>query len=152
MDTFISSNPAWLQAAFGGVLIGLASWLLLASIGRVAGVSGIAAGALVADSGDDRSERAWRVAFIVGLVVAGAAASMLLPSPPMAARSFFVLMAAGLLVGFGTILGSGCTSGHGVCGMGRGSLRSLIATLVFMAFGALTVFLLAAFGYRAIGV
>jgi uncharacterized protein len=152
MSAFFSSFPDWFQATAGGILIGLASWLLLAAMGRVAGVSGIAASVLVPDSGDDRTERAWRVAFLVGLVSTGAAASSLLPTPPIAVRPFAGLMVAGLLVGFGTVLGSGCTSGHGVCGIGRGSLRSIVATLVFMVVGALTVFLLAAFRNSLVGV
>jgi uncharacterized protein len=130
----------FLQAGAGGVLIGLASWLLLASLGRVAGISGIAAGALVPTQGAQAGERAWRWAFVAGLVVVGAAMAALLNTPTVATRSFPLLVAAGLLVGFGTVLGSGCTSGHGVCGLGRRSVRSLVATLVFMGAGVVTVF------------
>ena len=131
----------FLQSLIGGVLIGLASWLLLFSLGRVAGISGIVGGLL----GRERAsaeERNWRWAFIFGLMVAGVLAmawtgQAALPAP--ASRSPWLLAAAGLLVGFGTILGSGCTSGHGVCGLGRRSARSLVATLVFMGFGVATV-------------
>jgi uncharacterized protein len=131
----------FLQSLFGGVLIGLASWLLLATLGRVAGISGIVGGLL----GRERAsadERNWRWAFIFGLMVAGVLAmawSGQPAIPPLALRSPWLLAAAGLLVGFGTVLGSGCTSGHGVCGLGRRSARSLVATLVFMGFGVATV-------------
>lgn len=124
-----------LQSALGGVLIGLASWLLLASLGRVAGISGIAAGALVPQPGD----AAWRWMFLAGLMLGGAATASWLQPPVTALRPLALLVGAGLLVGFGTVLGSGCTSGHGVCGLGRRSLRSLVATGVFMGTGAATV-------------
>lgn len=131
----------FLQSLMGGVLIGLASWLLLFTLGRVAGISGIAGGLL----GKERAsaeERNWRWAFIFGLMVTGVLAmgwSGQAALPAIAPRSPWLLGAAGLLVGFGTILGSGCTSGHGVCGMGRRSVRSLAATLMFMAMGVATV-------------
>ena len=133
----------FLQAAVGGVLIGLASWLLLASLGRVAGISGIAAGALVQPLGAPAGERLWRWAFVAGLVVAGGVAAALLNTPTIATRPWPLLVVAGLLVGFGTVLGSGCTSGHGVCGLGRRSVRSLVATLCFMSAGAVTVWVMA---------
>lgn len=129
----------FLQAGVGGILIGLASWLLLASLGRVAGISGIAAGALVPSQSAQAGERAWRWAFVAGLVVVGAAMAALLNTPTVATRPVPLLVAAGLLVSFGTVLGSGCTSGHGVCGLGRRSVRSLVATLVFMGAGVVTV-------------
>jgi uncharacterized membrane protein YedE/YeeE len=120
----------------GGVLIGLAASLLLIGAGRIAGVSGIVAGAFSSAP----AERDWRVAFLAGLVAAGFAAALLapaaiLPSP----RPLLWLAASGLLVGVGTRLGSGCTSGHGVCGTSRLSPRSLAATAIFVAFGMLTV-------------
>ena len=124
----------FLQAALGGVVIGLACWLLLAALGRVAGISGIVAGALSPQPG----ERAWRWAFLAGLVGVGAVLTR--DMPVLASPSWAVLVAAGLLVGIGTVLGSGCTSGHGVCGLGRRSARSLVATLVFMGCGFATVF------------
>ncbi len=131
----------FLQSLIGGVFIGLASWLLLFSLGRVAGISGIVGGLLGRERAN-AEERNWRWAFIFGLMVAGVLAMAWTGQaalPALAPRSPWLLAAAGLLVGFGTILGSGCTSGHGVCGMGRRSARSLVATLVFMGFGVATV-------------
>ena len=136
-----SSVIAALQAAGGGILIGLASWLLLVALGRIAGVSGIAAAALVPMSADDKANWAWRIAFIVGLVLGGALASAWLMPPVQMLRPAWLLVGAGLLVGVGTVLGSGCTSGHGVCGLGRRSGRSLAATAVFMGVGFVTTFL-----------
>jgi uncharacterized protein len=139
-------NSGWqfahpfVQAALGGILIGLASWLLLASLGRVAGISGIAAGALAPAKGAPAEETAWRWAFLVGLVGMGALVTSYMHVPVIAARPYTLLVIAGLLVGFGTVLGSGCTSGHGVCGLGRRSVRSLVATLVFMGVAMATVF------------
>lgn len=127
-----------LQAALGGLIIGLASWLLLASLGQVAGISGIAASLLPSDQAGAAVERLWRVAFLAGLVIAGGAMALALPAPALPMRPWPVLAAGGLLVGFGTVLGSGCTSGHGVCGLGRRSPRSLAATLCFMAAGFAT--------------
>ncbi|WP_049421344.1 YeeE/YedE family protein [Stenotrophomonas maltophilia] len=136
-------NLPWTAVA-GGALIGAAAVLLLATVGRVAGISGIAAGSLRAAEG----ERGWRWAFLLGLL---AAAGLVLwwqalpeASPRVLLRDAlpaWQLICAGLLVGFGTRLGSGCTSGHGVCGMARGSKRSLLAVLVFMACAMLTTFL-----------
>jgi uncharacterized protein len=131
----------FLQAGVGGILIGLACWLLLVSLGRIAGISGIASGALIPTQGALAGERAWRWAFIVGLVAVGAAATWLFNTPVVTTRPLALLVVAGLLVGFGTVMGSGCTSGHGVCGLGRRSVRSLVATLVFMGVGVATVLL-----------
>lgn len=124
-------TTTWLMALAGGVLIGLAATLLLWLNGRVAGVSGILAGVVF----PRRGEAAWRVAFLAGLVLAGGVSITLLPemATPREGFSPLLLVAAGLLVGFGTSLGNGCTSGHGVCGLGRLSLRSLVAVLTFMA-------------------
>ena len=135
-----ANSLAALQALGGGILVGLASWLLLASLGRVAGISGIAASALAPAATDSHSDTLWRWAFLLGLVSGGAAATAWLHPAMLAARPAWVLIAAGLLVGVGTVLGSGCTSGHGVCGIGRRSRRSLVATLVFMGSGFATVF------------
>lgn len=122
----------------GGILIGCAAVLLLLLNGRIAGISGILGGAFSTRG----SERWWRGAFIFGLI-AGAALYSLLVGPlrinPVASAPTLVL--AGLLVGFGTRLGSGCTSGHGVCGLARRSPRSLIATATFIGFAILTVYL-----------
>ncbi|MEY2954176.1 MAG: hypothetical protein RLZZ401_2263 [Pseudomonadota bacterium] len=133
----MTSLHPYLQALLGGALIGLASWLLLAALGRIAGISGIAYGAFSAAP----EESGWRWAFLLGLVAGGAAASAIWPIPALSMRSPWVLMTAGLLVGLGTVLGSGCTSGHGVCGLGRRSLRSLVATGTFMGTGFATVFI-----------
>ena len=123
----------------GGVLIGLAASLLLIGYGRVAGVSGIAGNLLLGKPGD----RAWRGAFLLGLLLAGALVAWLMPEAVgTSPRSLASIAAAGLLVGVGTRLGSGCTSGHGVCGLSRLSPRSLVATLAFMLSGVVTVTLL----------
>ncbi|MEN9886854.1 MAG: hypothetical protein RL758_1432 [Pseudomonadota bacterium] len=123
---------ALLKPLVGGVLIGLASWLVLAALGRVTGISGIASAVLMGEKGS-----AWRWAFLAGLVLGGALFAWLLHTPLQAMRSPVLLGAAGLLVGFGTVWGSGCTSGHGVCGLGRLSARSLVSVLAFMATGVL---------------
>ncbi len=125
------------SAVLGGALIGLAAVLLMLLNGRIAGVSGILGDALSRGIADGP----WRIAFLAGLVAAplllGAAGDPL-PAPLMPA-SWAVVVAAGLLVGFGTRLGGGCTSGHGVCGMARLSPRSIAATLAFMATAMLVV-------------
>lgn len=125
-------------ALVGGALIGLSASILLFTHGKVAGISGLYAGALRSDSPD----RKMRIAFIVGLVAAGVVLRLL--SPRLFASSWTPSLAlalvAGLVVGVGTRLGGGCTSGHGVCGLSRLSMRSLVATVTFMAFGFLTVF------------
>jgi uncharacterized protein len=139
MNSSLLGLHPFVQSALGGILIGLASWLLLASLGRVAGISGIAVGAFMPTKGAPREETTWRWAFVVGLVGVGAIAASLLHIPAIATRPLPLLIVAGLLVGFGTVLGSGCTSGHGVCGIGRRSVRSLVATLVFMGAGIATV-------------
>ncbi len=124
------------SALAGGALIGLAASVLLLTNGRVAGVSGMLGG-LIAPV---RGEVAWRAAFLVGLVGAGAVLALLSPGQFGASpRGLPVVGLAGILVGIGTRLGNGCTSGHGVCGLSRRSPRSLVATLTFMATGALTV-------------
>jgi uncharacterized protein len=145
METGWQFAHPFVQAAMGGVMIGLASWLLLASLGRVAGISGIAAGVLSPAKGMTADETTWRWAFLLGLVGMGAVVANYMHVPVIAARPYTLLVIAGLLVGFGTVLGSGCTSGHGVCGMGRRSLRSLVATLVFMGAGIATVLIVSLF-------
>ncbi|RDI97169.1 YeeE/YedE family protein [Dyella solisilvae] len=129
----------WLLAAIGGVLIGLAAVVLMAALGRIAGISGIASGLLAGAAAGDRG---WRVAFVAGLVAAPLLLLLVrgdsgIGSPQVA---WPWMVAAGLLVGFGTRLGGGCTSGHGVCGMARLSPRSLLATVVFIVFGVITVY------------
>lgn len=125
-----------LPPLLGGVLIGIASALLMLLNGRVAGISGIFAGALT----EPRGEREWRVAFALGLVAGGFVLLVALPSAFTATpASLPLVVVAGLLVGFGTRLGSGCTSGHGVCGLSRFSPRSLVATLTFIGAGMASV-------------
>jgi uncharacterized membrane protein YedE/YeeE len=127
-----------LSATIGGLLIGLAVALLLFANGRVAGISGILGQAMWPAAGE---ERGWRIAFIAGLPIGAAIVSRLVgPLETQIEASVPVLVLAGLFVGFGTRLGNGCTSGHGVCGMSRGSHRSIAATLAFMAVAGATVF------------
>ena len=122
----------------GGILIGVAAAMLLLLNGRIAGVSGIVGGLLAPQRGD----LAWRVAFVLGLLIAPAAFTLFGKAPlPRIDAGWGALIVAGLLVGVGTSYASGCTSGHGVCGLSRLSPRSLVATLAFMAAGMLTVFL-----------
>lgn len=125
----------------GGLLIGLAAILMLVANGRVLGVSGIFNGIFLNNTPGDRG---WRLAFLIGMLMAGLAMSFALPGSiaPTPLRSLGATAVAGLIVGVGTQLGSGCTSGHGVCGIGRGSKRSIVATITFMATGILTVTLI----------
>lgn len=128
----------WLLASLGGVLIGAAAVLLMGALGRIAGISGIAGGLIRRGTADRR----WRLAFVLGLLAAPLLLWLLHGDSGIGApRVGLVWMAlAGLLVGFGTGIGSGCTSGHGVCGIARLSPRSLLATAVFMGFGIATVY------------
>ena len=127
-------------AVGGGLLIGTAAGLFLLLSGRIAGVSGMAATALGIGGNTPRSHA---VAFIIGLPIGATLITWLVRSPDVIVTSSpWILIAAGLLVGFGTRLGSGCTSGHGVCGIGRLSSRSMFATATFMLTGAATVFTL----------
>ena len=131
------ANFTPLSAAIGGALIGLAAVLLMLLAGRVAGISGILGATLGLGTGD----RAWRLAFIAGLILAPVAtmlAGYAVPAPQMPA-SWLLIVAAGLLVGFGARLGGGCTSGHGVCGIARLSKRSIVATVVFMGAAVIMV-------------
>ena len=121
----------------GGILIGIAATLFLLLGGRVAGISGIVGGLLNLR----RSDIAWRAAFVVGLLVAPLAYMTVAQLPKLRVDAGFgTLVVAGMLVGIGTRLGSGCTSGHGVCGVSRLSPRSLVATAAFMATGFATVY------------
>jgi uncharacterized membrane protein YedE/YeeE len=127
------------SAALGGALIGLATAVLLLANGRIAGVSGIIGQTLWPAAGESRG---WRIAFILGLPLGAAVVSLFSGGlTTQIAASPMVLIVAGMLVGFGTRLGSGCTSGHGICGMSRGSPRSIVATLTFMAAGGACVFI-----------
>ncbi|HEV3009857.1 MAG TPA: YeeE/YedE family protein [Burkholderiales bacterium] len=130
------NNFTPVSALAGGVLIGLASvWLLVAN-GRIAGVSGILHGLFAQPPGD----RPWRAAFIAGLILAGFAWRLVADLNPRQDFGPGWAAIAGALVGFGTRIGGGCTSGHGVCGLGRFSLRSLVAVMVFMAAGMAATF------------
>ena len=125
-----------INGLFGGLLIGLAATLLLWSIGRIAGISGILNG--IADAAGDRG---WRIAFLAGMMIAGAIVMQFAPSPArIQTGATPLLLAAGFLVGIGTRMGNGCTSGHGVCGLGRLSWRSAAAVATFMAAGMATVY------------
>ena len=127
------------SSLFGGMLIGLAAALFVLLNGRIAGISGVMGGLLTPVRGDVM----WRVAFVGGIVVAPLAYSIFLTLPPVQIDAdYAALVAAGLLVGVGTRYGAGCTSGHGVCGLSRLSLRSLAATAMFMGAGFATVFVL----------
>ena len=131
-------SPA--TALAGGVMIGVAAALLFWLNGRVAGVSGIVDRVLAARAGDVD----WRIAFIAALIGGGALGFAFVPgsTPHPAVGGWSLLVLAGLLVGIGTSYGSGCTSGHGVCGLARRSARSLVATLTFMVMGVVAVFML----------
>lgn len=127
-----------MSSALGGALIGLSAATLFGVAGRIAGISGITGGLFSAGAGD----RAWRVAFAIGLFAGGLAFFNLMPErfgPSQSGASMFRLIGAGLLVGVGTQLGGGCTSGHGVCGLSRVSKRSIVATSLFMATAMITV-------------
>ncbi len=130
----------WMIAAAGGILIGLSATLLLWLNGRIAGVSGILGGVLFPRAG----EVSWRILFLLGLVAAAGLYMTFVPGAPVPRTEFprAGLVAAGLLVGFGTRMGNGCTSGHGVCGLGRFSLRSLAAVMTFMATAIATTFVI----------
>jgi hypothetical protein len=128
------------SAAVGGALIGLAAMLLMLFNGRIAGISGIADGLVNPRIHD----RLWRLTFIIGLVAAPLAAALVgygVPMPRMPAN-YAIIVVAGLLVGFGTRLGNGCTSGHGICGIARLSPRSITATGVFMIAAIIVVALM----------
>jgi uncharacterized membrane protein YedE/YeeE len=129
----------WLQALAGGLCIGLAATLLFGGSGRIAGISGILGGALERPRGDTE----WRWLFLAAMIGGAALHAWIEPGvvEPRTGFPVFALLIAGVLVGIGTRLGSGCTSGHGVCGVARFSPRSIAATLVFMGAGMLTVWL-----------
>ncbi len=131
------ANFTPLTAAIGGALIGFSSVLLMLFTGRIAGISGIFSGLLNLSSED----KSWRVAFIAGLILAPLIAGAIgygMATPKLPA-SWVIISVAGVLVGFGTRLGGGCTSGHGICGISRLSTRSIVATVVFMTTAVITV-------------
>ncbi len=129
-----------ISASIGGILIGLSAAVMLLVDGKIAGISGILGGVLKPTKGDT----SWRVCFLAGLLAGGLLLRLVLPSAFDFGiiRPYPLLVIAGLLVGFGTRLGSGCTSGHGVCGVSRLSPRSIVATGTFIFTGAATVYLL----------
>ena len=131
-------NSTWWTALAGGALIGAAGSFLFLTHGRVAGISGIL-GSLLPPVARDLD---WRLAFVGGLVLAGVVAALVAPAAIGASvRSPITVVVAGLLVGYGTRWGSGCTSGHGVCGLSRLSMRSLAAVITFMLTGGITAYL-----------
>jgi uncharacterized membrane protein YedE/YeeE len=125
-------------AGLGGILIGLASWLLWWGLGRITGISGIASETMAAPTQPDT----WRWAFLAGLIIGGCLLGQGLEIPTLPTRPLYLLIPAGLLVGIGTVWGSGCTSGHGVCGLGRLSVRSFTSVAIFMGTGMLAVTLM----------
>ncbi|ELB2201331.1 YeeE/YedE family protein [Vibrio parahaemolyticus] len=126
------------ESLFGGILLGISATILLLVNGKIAGISGIMNGIMSPKKGD----YSWRLLFAVGMIAGGLISVVMLgvAVPSTANLSLGMVIAAGLLVGIGTRLGNGCTSGHGICGMGRLSKRSIVATCVFMAVAGLTVF------------
>lgn len=127
---------------FGGVLIGLSAVMLMAFKGRIAGISGVLGG-LLPFSNVPKDQISWRLAFVLGLLLSSAIYGVFWQMPESVIDSGYpLLIVAGLLVGFGTRMGSGCTSGHAVCGIGRLSIRSIAATLSFMVSGFVTAYLL----------
>lgn len=132
-----SNFTPWISLA-GGLMIGLSTALFILFNGRIAGISGIVGGLLNPTRGDV----AWRIAFLAGLVISPLVFALAAPLPELQVdASYPVLLIAGLLVGIGTRYGSGCTSGHGVCGLSRRSPRSMVATLAFMFAGFVTVYI-----------
>ena len=124
---------------FGGILIGSAAWILILFCGRIAGISGIIGGMLSPGT----SDRGWRLAFLIGIIASPVLYGLVHPLPASeVSASWPIVIIAGLLVGIGTRYGSGCTSGHGVCGLSRLSPRSLVATLTFMGVAFITVWLM----------
>lgn len=135
MDSWTSTPFEPWAGLTGGLLIGIAVVFLLLAIGRIAGISGISAGALTRQG----HERHWRLAFLCGMLLAPIVYALVVgPFPVQTQVNSGWMVLAGLLVGFGTRLGSGCTSGHGVAGLARLSLRSTVATLVFFGAAVLT--------------
>ena len=142
IEAFPYAQP--LHGLVGGILIGLAAAMMLLGAGRIAGVSGIAARATGLADGDMAMTSAW--GFLVGLPLGAAVIALATDWRPAEFASWPVLIVAGLIVGIGTRMGSGCTSGHGVCGVSRFSQRSMIATATFIAAGIATVFILSRIG------
>lgn len=140
MDIVVNVD-SWIRAAVGGAMIGIAAALMFGLNGRIAGVSGVLGGLLFDRKAGDTP---WRSLFLAGLVLGALLMGALRPDLAQSAlqTGWVGMIAAGLIVGFGTRMGSGCTSGHGVCGIARLSRRSILATCTFMAAGFATVFVL----------
>lgn len=135
ISAFPHAQPV--EGLIGGLMIGIAAAIMLLGLGRIAGVSGLAARATgLADSG---APRTIAIAFVIGLPLGALVISLLTGEVPARFPSIGLLLIAGVIVGFGTRLGTGCTSGHGVCGVSRLSPRSILATVLFMASGFATV-------------
>ena len=134
-----SMNPDFINATIGGVMIACSVIIMMSLLGRVTGISGIVWQTVKVNQSE--ANKFWRPAFIIGLIAGPALVHFLLgwEFPIAKSDNVWLIILSGVLVGFGTKLGAGCTSGHGVCGIGRFSLRSLVATLVFMSAGILTV-------------
>ena len=135
-------SDAWINAVIGGAMIGLASGSLMLGLGRIAGISGVFGGLIRPAPADWQ----WRAAFVAGMIAAGAVAAIAggwFPLEPLtSARPLPLLIAAGLLVGAGTSLANGCTSGHGVCGVAQLSLRSLVAVAIFLGTGFIVTYVM----------
>lgn len=127
------------EALIGGVIIGLAATILMLFNGRISGISGILGGLLK----PQKKDLGWRLSFVAGLLLGGVLLQTLRPESffQVSSAKWFDYIFAGLLVGFGTLLGNGCTSGHGVCGISRLSIRSILATLTFIIFGFISVYI-----------
>lgn len=128
----------WITALLGGILIGISSTIMLATVGRITGISGFVHRLVTPTVGD----RGWRWIFLVGMIGGGAIYEYAFTSTPTPNFNFApaAMIVGGLIVGFGTRMGGGCTSGHGVCGLGRLSVRSLVAVITFLATGVATVY------------
>jgi uncharacterized membrane protein YedE/YeeE len=137
-ESRLTMETSLVSAIIGGALIGVGASALMLASGKIAGLSGIVSGLLSPKPGDV----SWRLALVAGIVVVGALLALVAPELYGFGvdRSLLAIVVAGLLVGFGARLGSGCTSGHGVCGLARLGPRSLVATLTFMSTGALAAF------------
>ena len=133
-------NQDWINAGIGGIIIGIAVSIMLLFNGRVTGISGIINGALSPVKGDTQ----WRLLFVAGLFIGGLVLKIIKPEVFTNELQINTLktIIAGLLVGIGTIMGSGCTSGHGVCGISRMSVRSILATMIFIIAGMAVVYVI----------
>jgi uncharacterized protein len=129
------------QSLFGGVLLGISATMMILLNGRILGISGILGGLIFSKPGD----RIWRIVFLLGVLITPLIIFLIIPhqdfTAPKISANMMTIAIAGLLVGFGTRYGSGCTSGHGICGLSRFSRRSIVATITFMFFGFVTVYL-----------